>query len=88
MCICWPSLPRLFIFNLVNYVIICMISSFVSEPMDSNFFVFAYTVFGIPAMFFLGSGTSLFYIFKKQWCLCLVNTLAYAGTILVTYLQR
>lgn len=88
MRIYWPSLPRLLIFNLINYVIICMISLFVSEPMDSNFFVFAYTVLGIPAMFFLGSGTSLFYIFTKQWWLCLANTLAYAGTILVTYLQR
>lgn len=84
----WPSLPRLLIFNLANYVIICMISAFVAEPMDSNLFVFSYTLLGIPTMFFLGAGTSLFYLIAKQWQLCLVNSLAYAGTILVTYLQR
>ncbi|RKJ90092.1 hypothetical protein D6R50_12900 [Aeromonas veronii] len=88
MRISFPSLPRLLVFNLANYTIICMISTFVTEPMDSNFFVFAYTVFGIPTMLFLGSGTSIFYILTKQWWLCLANTLAYVGTILLAYLQR
>lgn len=84
----WPSLPRILIFNLVNYAVICMISLFVTEPMESNFFVFAYTLLGIPSMFFLGAGSSLFYLITKQWRFFLTNSLAYASTILVAYLQR
>jgi hypothetical protein len=84
----WSSLPRLLVFNLVNYAVICMISSFVSMPMESNFFVFAYTLLGIPVMIFLGAGTSLFFLITKRWNFCLANSLAYAGTFLLTYLQR
>lgn len=84
----WPPLPRLLIFNLANYAIICMVSLFVTEPMESNFFVFAYTLLGIPLMFFLGAGSSLLYLITKQWRFFLTNSLAYAGTILVAYLQR
>lgn len=84
----WSSWPRLLLFNLVNYVIICMVSLFVVEPMESNFFVFAYTILGIPIIFFLGAGSSLFYLITKQWRFCITNSVAYAGTILVAYLQR
>lgn len=83
----WPFLKKLLAFNLINYGVICLITNFIENPLESNPIVFFYSILGIQFMFWLGLASECFFLLAKRWRFAALNGLGFMAAFAKLYLS-